>query len=168
MSTMTQSQDNFNPNLFNGPIPGEGMTKPLGGAPYQQPPQFVHLDDLLESLWQKINNPQEGVKIYGLLKAGLPAEAIGRTLLFGAFTHGVCTPTLALLALPTVVKQLVALGHMLGLKNIKIKNPNPEQTKALAKIAQVLNDSDPVTSGEQIQSTTGAPKNLSIFTGLGA
>lgn len=154
-------------SAMSGPIPGESLTKPVGGAPHQNPPQFVHLDDLLHSIWDKINNPQEGIKIYGLLKAGLPAEAIARTMLFVAFSQGICTVDLALLAVSTVVRQIVALGHFLGLKNIKIRNPNPEQTKFLAHIAQVLDDSTPVEAGDQVQNVTGAPKSNPIFKGLG-
>ncbi len=132
------SHANF--GMMNGPIPGEGLTKAPGAAPYQQPPQHTDLDSLLEQLWGQFNNPQDGVKIYGLLKAGLPAEAIARTVLFIAFSHGICNPDLALLALPTVTRQVVAIGHFLGVKNIKIKNPKPDQTKILAHIASVLAD----------------------------
>lgn len=155
-----------NISKMQGPIPGQGWTKPLGSAPYQQPPQFVHLDDLLNYIWDNINNPQHGVKIYGLLKAGLPAEAIARTLCFGAFCHGYCTASLAMMALRTVIRQIVALGHLLGLKNIKIKNPNPNQTKQLAQIARALGDSAPPTAADQVNSTTGTSSN-GVFTGLG-
>lgn len=161
-------------NRMNGVIPGEGLTNPPGAAPYQQPPQFVHLDDLLESLWNKMNQSDNSVHIYGLLKAGVPAEAIARTLLFGAFSHGVCTPSLAMLALKTVVRQIVALGTFLGLKKIKIKNIRPETTQQLAEIARTIDEFGSVDDDTEAQSTNasveGSPmanNSSQIFTGLG-
>lgn len=157
---------------MNGVIPGEGLTTQPGSMPCQNPPQFVHLDDLLESLWNKMNQPDNSVQMYGLLKAGVPAEAIARTLLFGAFSHGVCTATLAMLALATVVRQIVALGTFLGLKKIKIKNHRPETTTQLANIAAVIDKFGSVDDDEDAQSTSmpqGAmPDNSGkIFSGLG-
>ena len=157
---------------MNGVIPGEGLTQPPGSAPYQNPPQFVHLNDLLECLWNKMTQPDNSTQVYGLLKAGVPAEAIARTLLFGAFSHGVCTPDLAMLALSTVVKQIVALGTFLGLKKIKIKNHRPETAKQLGDIARVIDKFGSVDEQDDAVSTTmptGAvpPDKASVFTGLG-
>ncbi len=154
--------------MMNGPIPGEGLTNIPDSAPYQNPPQFVHLDDLLEATWNKLNQSENSVQIYGLLKAGVPAEAIARTLLFAAFSHGVCTPSLAMLALKTVVRQIVALGTFLGLKKIKIKNHRPEQVQQLAQIQRVIDKFGSVDDDEDA-SSTNVPNSGSngIFTGLG-
>lgn len=157
---------------MNGVIPGEGLTNPPGSAPYQNPPQFVHLNDLLESLWNKMNQPDNTTQIYGLLKSGVPAEAIARTLLFGAFSHGVCTASLAMLGLTTVVRQIVALGTFMGLKKIKIKNHRPETTKQLAEIQSVIDKFGSVDDDEDAQSTNmpqGAVPDTGskIFSGLG-
>lgn len=152
---------------MNGVIPGEGLTNPPGAMPCQNPPQFVHLDDLLESLWFKMNQKDNGIQIYGLLKAGVPAEAIARTLLFGAFSHGVCSVDLAQLALKTVVRQIVALGKFLGLTKVKIKNHNPATTKQLAEISRVIDEFGSVDDDEDSQSTSAAAGSSGIFTGLG-
>lgn len=149
-----------------GPIPGQGWTQPLGAAKWQQPPQFTMLNDLLEHIWYKLNQPEMGIKVYGLLKGGLPAEAIARTLLFGAFCHGLCTVSLAQMAIRTVVRQIVALGTFLGLKHIKIKNPKPEQVAQLAAIAKKIGDNGDNDAGDQVSSATGTSDN-GIFSGLG-
>lgn len=166
---MANVNQDFDFSKMDGPIPGQGLTQTPNGAAYQNPPQYSDLDELLESIWAKFNDPQQGIKIYGLLKAGMPAEAIARVVLFAAFSQGVCTVDLALLALPTVIRQLVAVAHLLGIKNPKIRNPNPDQTKFLAKIADVLakqGDKGP-SAGDQASNVTGAPKNSPIFSGLG-
>lgn len=158
-------------NKMNGVIPGEGLTKPPGAAPYQQPPQFVHLDDLLETMWNKMHEPENTAQIYGFLKLGIPAEAIARVLLFGAFSHGVCTPDLAILALKTVVRQVAALGTFLGLKNIKIKNHNPATVKQLATIARALDEFGPASANDKTSDTdsmsTPNSSGSAMFTGLG-
>lgn len=156
---------NTNFGKMNGVIPGEGLTNPPGSAPYQNPPQHVHLNDLLESIWFKMNQPDVTVQIYGLLKAGVPAEAIARTLLFGAFSHGICTVDLAQLALKTVVRQIVSIGHLLGLKKMKITNDRPEQVKQLAQIARLIDEHGSVD--EQQEGEEPPASNNQIFSGLG-
>ncbi len=154
---------------MNGVIPGEGLTNPPGAMPCQNPPQFVHLDDLLEMVWNKLNQPDMTVQVYGLLKSGVPAEAIARTILFGAFSQGVCTPNLAMLGLKTVVRQIAALGKFLGLKNIKIKNHRPEDVKQLAEIQKVINQFGSVDeeSNEHDDISGETPATQSPFSGLG-
>lgn len=154
---------------MNGVIPGEGLTRPPGSMPCQNPPQFVHLNDLLESLWSKMHDPDNSVHIYGLLKAGCPAEAIARTLLFGAFSHGVCTANLSMLGLKTVTRQIVALGTSLGLKKIKIKNHRPAQIQQLAEIARVIDQFGSVDDDKDASSTNVKLDDVKsgIFTGLG-
>lgn len=153
--------------LTYGAIPGSGMTHSMGSFPFQNPPQHTDQQEFLESIWAKLNAPENTVKMYGLLKAGMPAEAIARTLLFSAFSHGVITPTMAMLSLPVVLKQIVALGHFLGLKKMKIRNPNPNKTQYLAKIAQALD----LDTEDDNSSTPNLPSpqsnNSQIFTGLG-
>ena len=168
---------------MNAPIPGQGLTTMPGSMPCQNPPQFVHLDDLLESLWNKLNKPDNTVQIYGLLKAGVPAEALARTLLFTAFAHGACTPSLSMMALKTVVRQIVAIGMFMGLKHIKIKNHNPQKVKQLAEIQRVIDKFGSVDDDETAQSTSvpqgGIPalspqssgsgsSGSGIFSGIGA
>lgn len=154
---------------MNGIIPGEGLTNPPGAMPCQNPPQFVHLDDLLEFIWNEMNQPDTTTQLYGLMKAGVPCEAIARTILFGAFSHGVCTPNLAMLGLKTVVRQLAALGTFLGLKNIKIKNHRPEQVKQLAQIQQVIDKFGSVDedNNEHDDTSRQTPATNNPFSGLG-
>lgn len=156
-------------NKMNGVIPGEGLTNPPGAMPCQNPPQCVHLDDLLNVVWGKLNKPDVTIHVYGLLKAGMPAEAIARTILFGCFAKGVCTPSLAIQALKTVVRQIVALGMFLGLKNIKVKNHRPEDVKQIAQIQRTIDQFGSIDDDDnEHEDTSGdTPATQSPFSGLG-
>lgn len=164
-----QTNPNFNPNLFNGPIPGQGLTQPVGAAKWQQPPQFVHLDELLEYMWNKLVDEDMAVQIYGLLSIGVPAEAIARTILFGCFAHGICTVTLAQLAIRTVIRQVVAIGHFLGLKKMKIKNHDAKKVQQLAKLKDLMDEFGSVDDNDSKAANPATPSAGSqIFSGLGA
>lgn len=156
----------FNANMYNGPIPGEGLTRPVGGAPYQNPPQHVDLDQFLESVWAKLSVEKNAVSLYGLLKIGMPAEALARTILFKAFSEGSTTVDVALLALPTVIRQVVAIGHLLGVKNIKVKNPNINQKRYLAQLGRLMDSVE--ATPDPVQSPQAAPSKATPFSGLGA
>jgi hypothetical protein len=137
--------------LTYGAIPGSGLTKQPGSLPFQRPPRFVHIEDALESMWDRLNMPDNMLMIYGLLKAGYPVEALARTILYMAAFQGEFTPTLMMLMLPTTIKQIVAIGHKLGVKKMTIRNPDLEKAKFMAKLAEAVQDkidmSDPDGTG---------------------
>ena len=162
-----QTNPNFNPNLFNGPIPGQGMTQPLGAAKWQQPPQFVHLDEFLEYMWNKMLQKDMTMHIYGMLSIGVPCEAIARTLLFGCFAHGICTVTLANLAVRTVIRQIGAIGHFLGVKNIKVRNHDAKKVKQLADLKKLMDEFDNDDNQGSAQPSAPASSGSQIFSGLG-
>ena len=50
-------------NLATGPIPGQSLTREPGNAAYEQPPQYVDLDDAMEYMLPRILNPSTGIRI---------------------------------------------------------------------------------------------------------
>lgn len=123
--------------VFSAPIPGQGLTQPVGASPNQHPPQFVHLDDALNFVWKRLHNKQQLVKLVGFLKAGAPVEVLARTTIYHGLLQNRWTPTLALLMLQTVIWQIEAIAK---LKKIKIKTfaDDPSHTKDVLSIGNMI------------------------------
>lgn len=114
-----------NPGLMAS-TPGQSLTKAPGSMPMEKPPQFSDPREAAEYFWGKLNTPKSIIKLVVLLRKGIPCEYIARTLLFTAIAQGIVSIDCALLTARLIVKQIAAIGHLKGVKNIKIKNPDKD------------------------------------------
>ena len=107
-------------NPFDTPIPGQSLTDEPGNYPWEHPPQFVETDEAADYLWDKMSEPEIAEQVIALLDAGVPVEAIGRAALFGGFLNGKFTPDVAFIIAEPVMKMILTIGVMAGIKDIKI------------------------------------------------
>ena len=75
-------------NPFDTPVPGQSLTDKPGNYPWEHPPAIAQPDDAADYIWDKITEPERAEEIIAMLDAGVPVEAIGRSILFGGFIHG--------------------------------------------------------------------------------
>lgn len=116
------------PNLFDAPIPGQSLTQQKGSAPWEYPPKFVDLNEALEYTFELLSTPKAAAKLHVQLKKGMPAEYLANTILFTGAAQSLWTLDVALLMKKTLVQQIVAIGKLTKVKNIKIKTPNSTDT----------------------------------------
>ena len=107
-------------NPFDTPIPGQSLTDEPGNYPWEHPPQFVETDEAADYLWDKMSEPEIAEQVIALLDAGVPVEAIGRAALFGGFLNGKFTPDVAFIIAEPVMKMILTIGVMAGIKDIKV------------------------------------------------
>lgn len=108
---------NFQMSMFSGPVPGEGLTHPPKGQPWQQPPQHTKLEDTMTFLMHQLTEPEHLKQLLQLMEGGMSIEAITRTILFSGFTMGKWTPDLGLLMYKPLMLSLTAIAHRAGLKD---------------------------------------------------
>ena len=82
---------------FDAPVPGQSLTDTPGNYPWEHPPQFTDPEEVTEYLWVTMHQKQLTEQLIGMLDAGVPVEAIGRTILFAGFMEGKFSPDLAFL-----------------------------------------------------------------------
>lgn len=102
--------------VFDAPIPGQSLTQAPGASPIEHPPVFVHLDDALEYVWDQLHTKKALVQLQGLMKSGVPAEAMARTILYKGLMSSKWTVDLALLMFQTVIWQIEAIAKLKGIK----------------------------------------------------
>tara|TARA_R100000149_G_scaffold6570_1_gene1896 strand:+ start:147 stop:635 length:489 start_codon:yes stop_codon:yes gene_type:complete len=107
-------------NPFDTPIPGQSLTDEPGNYPWEHPPQFVETDEAADYLWDRMSEPEIAEQVIALLDAGVPVEAIGRAALFGGFLNGKFTPDVAFIIAEPVMKMILTIGVMAGIKDIKV------------------------------------------------
>lgn len=146
--------------LLDAPVPGQSLTTPVGGnglpgnSPFEKPPQFANPNDALEYMWNKITDPKKAMNLILMLRKKIPVQYIAQTALFEGAAQGVFSFDVAQLIAPTVVRMIAAVGHLAGVKDIRIKNPDTKQDEFLSQFTDLLNDK-PKT-----------PAKPDVFTGL--
>jgi len=107
-------------NEFNAAIPGQSLTDSPGNAAWEHPPQFTDVRKALNYTYGQLLTKPHITKLLTLLKHGVPAEAITKTVLFAGFAGGKWTPDVALLMARPTLAMVVALGKAADIKNMKI------------------------------------------------
>ena len=107
-------------NIFDSPIPGESLTKTPGNAAWENPPQYVNVDEASEYIWEKLHEEKFLDQVVSFLANDVPIEAIARMILFGGFVERKWTPDVAILLSEVVFKQIMAIGMNAGVKNMKM------------------------------------------------
>lgn len=118
--------------MFDAPIPGQSLTMAPGSAPWEQPPQYTDLNEAAEDIFDKLI--QNAPEVVFSLEAGASAEAIARTILFAGFTKGKFSPDLAMLLAPITVAMVAAVGHKMGARGMKLRNPNKKRKDNLMSL----------------------------------
>ena len=107
-------------NPFDTPIPGQSLTDEPGNYPREHPAQYVTTDGAADHLWNRMSEPEFAEQIIAMLDAGVPVEAIGRTVLFGGFLKGKFSPDVAFIIAEPVMKMIATIGVIAGVENIKM------------------------------------------------
>ena len=107
-------------NPFDTPIPGQSLTDEPGNYPWEHPPQYVTTDGAADHLWNRMSEPEFAEQIIAMLDAGVPVEAIARTVLFGGFLKGKFSPDVAFIIAEPVMKMIATIGVVAGIKDIRM------------------------------------------------
>ena len=107
-------------NPFDTPIPGQSLTDEPGNYPWEHPPQYVTTDGAADHLWNRMSEPEFAEQIIAMLDAGVPVEAIARTVLFGGFLKGKFSPDVAFIIAEPVMKMIATIGVIAGVEDIKM------------------------------------------------
>lgn len=117
---------NFDHGL-NAKIPGQSLTMTPGSMPMEKPALLNDPQEAAEYFWDKLHSdPKNIVKLVVLLRKGVPCEYLARTILYTAIIHGIIHINTAMLVGKILTKQIAAIGHIKGVKDIKIKNPDTD------------------------------------------
>lgn len=106
--------------VFSAPIPGQSWTHAPKSVPWEKPPKFTKLKETMTWLMDQLVEPGRLKQLLGMMDAGMPIEAIARTILFAGFTQGQWTPDLAMLMYKPLMTSLIAIAHRAKLHHTPI------------------------------------------------
>jgi len=132
---------NQEPSL-DRPIPGQSLTSELGARPWQSPPQYSTVDEVVDYYMERMSAEDFMVQLVDVLEMGVPVTTLANTIQMSSVMNGVHTLDTGMLALPIIMEMLMLLGDSAGIKyNNGLDNPNeiktsnPTRDTLLTKVA---------------------------------
>jgi hypothetical protein len=149
--------DNKTPEI-NAPIPGMSLTAPLGGRPWQQPPQMATVEQAIDYYVPKIMDKEFLPELLTIIELGIPLTTIANSFQLASVMEGKHSIDVGVLVIPVLVELMmtvadaneveyvsgmsrekekglsnaqIALAKKKGLldKDIKVEEPTPEPTE---------------------------------------
>ena len=136
-------------NPFDTPVPGQSLTDEPGNYPWEHPPQYVTTDGAADHLWNRMSEPEFAEQIIAMLDAGVPVEAIARTVLFGGFLKGKFSPDVAFIIAEPVIKMIATIGVIAEVKDIKMSMDDITNKKEIRSAVRLNVEAEKVAKGIQ-------------------
>ena len=135
-----KNKDNFTQteyNPFDGPVAGQSLTDEPGNYPWEHAPQYTDPEELLDSMYDQLTSGKMAEQIIAMLDAGVPVEAIVRTMTFSGFMQGKYTPDVGFMIIEPLMKLVSAIGIRAGVSELKLSLEDLSNNKFLKDMAEL-------------------------------
>ena len=124
--------------VLDAPIPGQGMTAPLGGRPWQQPPRYNTPEKALSFYVNRISGDKEVEKLLDLIELGVPVDTLVDSLQLGGVMEGLHSVDTGILIAPALMETVNQIGLKAGLKPVMPNEEDDPKKSSDAEIALQL------------------------------
>ncbi len=130
-----------NSMFLDAPIPGMSLTVEPGSVPWEQPPQYVTLDDVASFYSDKLDNPEAIFELMSLLEKGTPILTIVNTMIKTSIMKGYHTVDTGFLVTPIVVEIVKTLADLNDVSyTVTAEDVAKERTVSPAIIKQLIEE----------------------------
>ena len=113
----TARRSEFKDDLsIDAPIPGQSLTAPLGDRPWQNPPEYVEVEDALEYYIPKVLDPEFSVELLDIIEMGIPLTTIANSLQLASVMEGKHSVDIGMLILPILMEFIMLMADEVGIK----------------------------------------------------
>ena len=94
------------------PVPGMSLAGELGNKPWEQPPMFVELDDVVNYYVEKMTEPKAVEMLLKAMQTDAPLVSIANVAIKAAMMKGIHNIDVGIVALPIIVELMKTIGDM--------------------------------------------------------
>lgn len=136
------------------PIPGIGLTSKLGSRPWQRPPQFATVEEVIPHYMSALSNRDFIDMFADSVESGIPVTTLADIMIQSSVMEGKHTIDVGVLVAPLVVEVLISLAESAGLDYVSGLEDLDKQPKvgkaALRKSISKLFDSGNYTEEQEV------------------
>lgn len=96
--------------LLDTPIPGMSLTHELGARPWQNPPQYNTVEEVLEYYVPRLSSDEVSGQLLDVLEMGVPVTTIADTMQTAGVMEGKHTLDVGMLVLPALIEIIMLIA----------------------------------------------------------
>jgi hypothetical protein len=151
-------------DILSAPIPGMSLTVEPGSVPWEQPPQYVTIDEVAKYYIDKLTTDHEVIdRTIDALETGVPLVTLADSAITYNAMNGIHTVDAGILIAPVVVELLKTYAELYNIPYTLTKE-DTIKAKTIDKqlLTKMVNDKEMKISVEEAVSSIGAsaPKGL--------
>ena len=120
--------------LLNNPIPGMSLTVEPGSRPWENPPQFAKLSEVVDYYTEKLDDPEIIDSILESLKEDIDIVTLVEGILKVEVMRGIHTVHMSTIVLPIVVEIIKTFADLTGTSYIL----GPKERKQLTTVDPLI------------------------------
>tara|TARA_R100000995_G_C3474964_1_gene120389 strand:+ start:321 stop:842 length:522 start_codon:yes stop_codon:yes gene_type:complete len=125
--------------MLDAPIPGQGLTAPLGDRPWQQPAAITTPEKALAYYVERITGERQVDQILDLLELGIPVDTLVDTVQLTGVMEGVHSVDVGVIIAPALTELVSQIATKAGVKHkVEGEEINPDASSE-AEVALELN-----------------------------
>jgi hypothetical protein len=121
---------------FMAPIPGMSLTGEPGNVPWEQPPMFVELKDVVKYYTEKLTEDKAVDNLLKALKTEAPVLSIANTVIQAGMMKGIHSIDVGFLAVPVIVELIKTIAEMNDVKYVLSAEDMRKYTEIDESLAQ--------------------------------
>lgn len=94
------------------PIPGMSLTSEPGNRPWEQPPMFVELDDVVKYYVEKLTEEDVVENLLDVMQQDVPLVDVANTMIKAGMMKGIHSVDVGFLTVPILVELMQTIGDM--------------------------------------------------------
>lgn len=147
--------------FLEAPIPGMSLTTEPGGFPWEQPPQYVTIQEVADFYINKLTEEQDTIdKTLDAIEQGVPLDSLANGAIMFNMMKGIHTIDVGFLVMPIIVELFITLAELNDIKYyISAEDKIKGKVIDRSLIEKVVNSSEQTTE-EAIQSLAPINKGL--------
>lgn len=116
---------------FDAPIPGESMTAPIGGRPWQNPPALTTIEEVATHYLNAMATDEFTQQAINLLEDGMPVVTIADTMQTYGVMERLHSLDLGILAGPVIAEYIMYIGDKHEIEYVTGLDEEPEDNMNL-------------------------------------
>lgn len=128
---------------LDAPIPGQGMTAPLGDRPWQKPARFTTPEQALAFYVDRITQEKQVDQMLDILELGVPVDTLVDTMQLGGVMEGLHSVDVGMIIAPALIETITQIADKAGVKHTtegQEEDPNASTGSEVALNLQRIKD----------------------------
>lgn len=144
----------MSPDFLHQPIPGISLTGAPGNAPWEQPPKYASLDEVVDYYSDRLVEEETIGSVISIIKRDTPLLTIAEGMIRMGIMEGMHTIDAGMLVKPILVELMIALAEIYGVKYvIQAEDIDAQRTMPIDAIEKIM--SETVTEMQEVKEETG-------------